>query len=84
MTRFLRYAVEHGRKIRAVFLLDGAIVQKTVEVVSYDESAVSFRIGAKKKPVELPLSAQRKGKGCCCSAARNETEGGYQKGRGQC
>lgn len=56
MTRFLRYAVEHGRKIRAVFLLDGAIVQKTVEVVSYDESAVSFRIGAKKKPVELPLS----------------------------
>jgi len=56
VTRFLRYAVEHGRKIRAVFLLDGAIVQKTVEVVSYDESAVSFRIGAKKKPVELPLS----------------------------
>ena len=56
MTRFLRYAVEHRRKIRAVFLLDGAIVQKTVEVISYDESAVSFRIGAKKKPVELPLS----------------------------
>ncbi|MBP3646081.1 MAG: hypothetical protein J6K55_06615 [Clostridia bacterium] len=56
MTRFLRYAVEHGRKIRAVFLLNGDIVQKTVEVVSYDENTVSLRFGAKKKPVELPLS----------------------------
>ena len=56
MTRFLRYAVEHGRKIRAVFLLEGAMVQKTVEVLSYDESTVSLRIGARKTPVVLPLS----------------------------
>ena len=56
MTRFLRYAVEHGRKIRAVFVLDGTMMQKTVEVLEYDESTVSFRIGAKKKPVVLALS----------------------------
>jgi len=54
--RFLRYAVERGRKIRAVFLLDGAMVQKTVEVLGYDESTVTLRTGAKKKPVELPLA----------------------------
>ena len=55
MIRFLRYAVERGRKIRAVFLLDGAMVQKTVEVLAYDESTVTLRTGAKKKPVDLPL-----------------------------
>lgn len=55
MTRFLRYAVEHQRKIRAVFLLDGAMLQKTVEVLAYDESAVTLRIG-KKAPVRLPLA----------------------------
>ena len=56
MTRFLRYAVEHGRKIRAVFLLEGQMVQKTVSVVAYSEETVSFRIGSKKTPVVLPLA----------------------------
>ena len=53
MKRFLRYAVEHGRKIRAVFVLDGQMLQKTVEVIRFDESEVAFRIG--KKLVTLPL-----------------------------
>ena len=56
MTRFLRYAVEHGRKIRAVFLMDGSLMQKTVEVLHYDESTVTLRIGQKKTPAVLPLS----------------------------
>ena len=55
MTRFLRYAVEHGRKIRAVFVLDGKIVQKTVAVLAYDERTVTLRIGARKKPFVLSL-----------------------------
>ena len=56
MKRFLRYAVEHERKIRAVFLLDGAITQKTVSVVDYDDETVTLRIGSKKTPVVLPMS----------------------------
>ena len=56
MIRFLRYALEHGRKIRAVFLLDGVMLQKTVSVLAYDESTVSLRIGSKKTPVEIPLA----------------------------
>ena len=48
MLRFLRYATEHGRKIRAVFLLEGQMVQKTVSVVSYDEENVTLRIGTAK------------------------------------
>ncbi len=56
MIRFLRYAVEHDRKIRAVFLLDGQMMQKTVSVVSYDDEKVSIRIGSKKTPVVLPIT----------------------------
>ncbi len=55
MTRFLRYAVEHGRKLRAVFLLDGKLVQKTVTVLGYDDSSVTLCIGARKTPITLPL-----------------------------
>ena len=55
MIRFLRYAVEHERKIRAVFLLDGAMMQKTVSVLSYDEENVTLRVGAK-KTFTIPLA----------------------------
>lgn len=54
MTRFLRYAVEHDRKIRAVFLLEGAMVQKTVQVLAYDEGTVTLKAG-KKAPLVLPI-----------------------------
>lgn len=54
MTRFLRYAVEHGRKIRAVFAQNGQLVQKTVSVVGYDEQTVTLQIG-KKAPVVILL-----------------------------
>ena len=54
MIRFLRYAVEHERKIRAVFLLDGAMMQKTVSVMEYDENTVTLRIGSK-KTFTIPL-----------------------------
>lgn len=56
MIRFLRYATEHGRKIRAVYCLDGQIRQKTVSVVSYDQTSVTLRVGAKGKPFTLPLA----------------------------
>lgn len=56
MKRFLRYAVEHERKLRAVFLLDGAMVQKTVSVVGYDDETVTLRIGGRKAPITLPMA----------------------------
>jgi len=56
MTRFLRYAVEPDRKIRAVFLMDGQMMQKTISVVAYTEETVTIRIGSKKTPVVLPMA----------------------------
>ena len=54
MTRFLRYAMEHDRKIRAVFLLDGKPVQKTVRVLAYDDAQLTLQLGTKKKPLVIP------------------------------
>lgn len=54
MTRFLRYAMEHGRKIRAVFMMDGRMVQKTVSVLGYDQSTATLQIGAR-KTLTLPM-----------------------------
>ena len=50
MIRFLRYALEHDRKIRAVFLRDGKMVQKTVHVLAFDGETVTLRAGAKGAP----------------------------------
>ena len=55
MIRFLRYSREHQRKIRAVFTLEGKLVQKPVLVVSYTDDNVTLLIGAGKEPVTLPL-----------------------------
>ncbi len=56
MIRFLRYAMEHERKIRAVFLLDGQMVQKTVSILSYDDASVTMRMGSKKTPLVIPMA----------------------------
>ena len=56
MMRFLRYAVEHERKIRAVFLLEGKMVQKTVSVLGYDEKTVTRLLGGRKTPLVLPMA----------------------------
>ena len=53
MKRFLRYALEHDRKIRAVFLQDGKMVQKTVRVLAFDGETVTLRAGAKGAPFTL-------------------------------
>ena len=54
--RFLRYALEHGGKLRAVYLKDGAPRQKTIRVIALDEESFTFTEGSSKKPVTLPLS----------------------------
>lgn len=54
MIRFLRYAVERGRKIRAVFTLNGQIRQKTVAVICYNEDTVTLQAG-RSKPFTIPM-----------------------------
>lgn len=55
MKRFLRYSLEHGRKIRSVLLLDGKMVQRTLLVLEEDECAITALVGSGKKPRNIPL-----------------------------
>ena len=56
MERFLRYSVEHERSIRAVFLWEGRMVQKTVTVLAMAGDSVTLRVGRKGKPMILAVS----------------------------
>ena len=56
MERFIRYALEHGRKIRMVYLLAGNLQQKTVTVLAADDQTVLLLPGAKKTPISIPLT----------------------------
>ena len=56
MTRFLRYAAEHGRKLRMMLYLDGALVQKTASVESFTEESVTLTLSGRKKPITIPAS----------------------------
>ena len=42
MERLLRFAVEHDRVIRLMFMRDGRLFQVNAHIVSYDDKQVSF------------------------------------------
>lgn len=52
----MRYALEHDRKIRAVFLLNGTMVQKTVQVLACNETTVTLKAGTKRAPLTIPMA----------------------------
>ena len=66
MKRFLTYALEKGKKLRAVYLQNGEILQKTVSVLAFDGENVTLQIG-RKKPFTLPV-----GDMLACSYARGD------------
>lgn len=56
MKRFLRYAMERDKKLRAVYLREGAITQKTVSVVDWNEETVTLRTGSRGKSFTIPMA----------------------------
>ena len=54
MKRFLQYSLAYERPIRAVFLLEGDLQQKTITVLAIAAETVTLRVG-RKKPMTLPL-----------------------------
>jgi hypothetical protein len=56
MERFLRYALDKGRRIRAVLLLDGRMEQATVTVLALGEGSATLLVGARKTPVTVALT----------------------------
>ena len=54
MERFLRYSLERERPIRAVFLLNGAMLQKTITVLALEKGTVTLCAKSFKTPLILP------------------------------
>lgn len=55
MKRFLQYSLEHGRKIRAVLMLDGQMVQRTLLVLEESATEITALVGSGKKPRSISL-----------------------------
>ncbi|MBO5501095.1 MAG: hypothetical protein J6K73_11040 [Clostridia bacterium] len=53
MKRFLRYSLEKGKKIRAMLMLDGQMVQRTMLVLEETDDGITALIGTGKKPKQL-------------------------------
>ena len=68
MEEFLRYSMDHGRRIKAILLLDGAMVQQNIVIVRFTQEEFTYTSVKLKKPHTLPL-------GCLLSAgyARGDT-----------
>lgn len=55
MKRFLQYSLKHGRKIRAVLMLDGQMVQRTLLVLEESGTEITALVGSGKRPRSIPL-----------------------------
>ena len=55
MIRFLRYSQEKGRRIRAMLMVEGKLMQQPVTVLEYNESEATLMVGQRKKPVTVAI-----------------------------
>lgn len=56
MIRFLRYSLEHGRRIRAMLMVDGKLRQQPVTVVNLTETEATLLIGQRKNPETIAIA----------------------------
>lgn len=56
MMRFLRYSQEKGRRIRAMLMVEGKLMQQPVTVLEYSETEATLMVGQRKKPITLPIA----------------------------
>ncbi|MBE5778836.1 MAG: hypothetical protein E7331_05830 [Clostridiales bacterium] len=56
MMRFLRYSLEKGRRIRAMLMVEGKLVQQPVTVLALTDEQATLMVGQRKKPLTLPVA----------------------------
>ena len=57
MERFLRYSLEHGRKIRLVLTLENKLQQRNALVTALDNTGATLLFGGQKTSVRVPYDA---------------------------
>lgn len=51
--QFLRYSQTHGRAICVIFMKEGVMSARTITVLSFDDSVITYRAGARGKPQQM-------------------------------
>jgi hypothetical protein len=57
MEEFLRYSMDHGRRIKAILLLDGGMVQQNIVIVRFTQEEFTYTSSKLKKPQTLPIGS---------------------------
>ena len=57
MEEFLRYSMAHGRRIKAILLLDGSMVQQNILIIRYTNEEFTYTSAKQKKPHTLPITS---------------------------
>ncbi|MBQ8537295.1 MAG: hypothetical protein IJ461_07845 [Clostridia bacterium] len=57
MIRFLRYSLDHGRRIKAVLMENDKMAQVNLTVTALDEESFTYTSSTQKRPRTLPLTA---------------------------
>ncbi len=57
MEEFLRYSMAYGRRIRAILLLDGAMVQQNITIIRYSFEEFTYTSARQKNPRTLPMAS---------------------------
>ncbi|MGI6655033.1 MAG: hypothetical protein ACOX55_13175 [Christensenellales bacterium] len=45
LEQFLRYSLAHGRAIRVILMKNGVMSTRTITVLSFDDSVITYRAG---------------------------------------
>lgn len=56
MEEFLRYSMAHGRRIKAILLLDGQMMQQNIVIMRFSNEDFTYTSAKQKTPRTLPLS----------------------------
>ena len=57
MEEFLRYSMDHGRRIKAILLIDGHMVQQNIIILRFTQEEFTYTSAKQKKPQTLPMNS---------------------------
>ena len=55
MEEFLRYSMAHGRRIKAILLIEEQMVQQNITILHYNPKEFTYTSAKQRKPRTLPM-----------------------------
>ncbi len=57
MEEFLRYSMAYGRRVRAILMLEGRMVQQNIVVIRYTDAELTYTSARQKTPRTVPMGS---------------------------